>query len=117
MSFGDPNLGGRDAWPLGPEAALADQPQRVPLLVAARTYSCPESAKKPSSPLLPLMLSPFASVCLYMYRMNDFMIKRFGSFARWTLMQFLSYHSITPRMISPESSTTTIGVRACICLM
>src|SRR6266705_1874984 len=88
---------------------IADQ-QRRSERGRGRTYSCPESGKKPSSPLLPLILSSFASVCLYMYRTNDFMIKRFGSFARWTLMQFLSYHSITPRMISPESSTTTIGV-------
>src|SRR5437899_12760265 len=92
--LGRSESGSRDARALDRKPPLADQQRRVPPLVAARTYSCPESAKKPSSPLLPLRLSSFASVCLYMYRTNDFMINKFGSLALWTLMQIMSFQSI-----------------------
>jgi hypothetical protein len=57
---------------------------------ARSVYSLPGSRPESSSPLF------LFSLCLYMKRTADFIINRLGSLARCTLMQFLSYHSMTP---------------------
>src|SRR5438093_8331231 len=56
-----------------------------------------------------------SSFSLYMYRTLCLKTKRLGSESRFTLMQFLSYHSIIPRSCSPSCRTTTMGVLFCIC--
>src|SRR5712692_3499769 len=61
-------------------------------------------------------LPPRSSSCLKRYLIEVLGMSRLGPRSRLTFKQFLSYHSIHPRISSPSFNTTTIGVFAAICL-
>src|SRR5512146_1165503 len=56
-----------------------------------------------------------SSDSLNMYLIDDLYSRTLGWPPRFSLIQVRSYHSMTPRTSSPSLSTTTIGVRDCIC--